>query len=134
MTAQNLTLFSNVLFTTPTYYGPHTGFFVSGIASPLVPVVSNPSPAPGAVNATATLGFDITVADNSGFSWIMVWVKYQTAHFAEVVYDGGAFADDFSGTITPITNGYQFRFNKPAGFSANPIVYIRAASANGGVM
>lgn len=104
-------------------------------ATPVAPVLSGAIPANGSnISPTASIQFDVTVADASDIPLIMVWADYRDRQMTEVVYDGTQFEANFAGTKTPITNGYRITFTRTGGFLAQPDIRVAAVSGSGGVL
>ncbi len=102
--------------------------------SVIVPVISNYDPArPGPLGNDETLGFDVTVSDDSGFSNISIVILFDELESEESVYDGFEFSPLYlaSSSAVAITNGFRFRLNRRAGWPENPIAKVRAVTASG---
>jgi uncharacterized protein YbaA (DUF1428 family) len=102
---------------------------------PVAPAISGVTPTSGSnISPTATIQFDLTVADASDIPLIFIWADYRDRQMTEVVYDGVQFEANFAGTKTPIANGYRITFSRTGGFLAQPDIRITAVSGSGGIL
>lgn len=99
--------------------------------APTAVTVNNGTPAPGEITTSQLLGFDVTCAD-SEIATVLVWVHFKELHTTELAYDGNGFTEQFSGTVTGITDGLRFSFKRTSGWIASPKVSVKAISVDGG--
>lgn len=109
-------------------------FEATGALDLSVPVVSNwfpnDPPSAGSIAPGSVIGFDVTCT--AGFSNIMITCGFLGLELREEVFDGYAFTPLYAtGTKTTIADGFQFRFSRKGGFPFDPLIKIRAVSANG---
>ncbi len=107
----------------------------SEFVEPVAPEVSGVTPTSGSnISPSASIQFDVTVSDDSGVPFVMVWADYRDRQLTEVVYNGAEFDANFSGTKTPISGGFRFVFTRLGGFAAQPDIKVAAVSGSGGVL
>lgn len=98
-----------------------------------IPVISNITPAPGAIARSQTVSIDVT--DSLGLLNVIVFAEFG-GRDARVIYNGSTFADDFddSSTATPITGGVRLTFiqNTP-GWLASFRLRTVVVSTTGGI-
>jgi len=97
----------------------------------VLPSITNLSPAALSSIARAdTISFDVT--DVTGFARIVVEAERGSGN-VEVIHDGTGFCDPFTGTRTPIANGFTYSFER-SGFGwpeASLTLRVLAIDADG---
>jgi len=94
-----------------------------GGSSPVPPVISNISPAPGGIGKFTPITFDVTDEQNA-FTRILLVASFPSG-IREVVYDGAGFGPQYTNgynTTTSITNGYTFQILRNGGWAENPTI------------
>lgn len=107
-------------------------YTVSNVLS-VTPVVTNITPAAAStIDPTDSTQFDVTVPDGAAFDSVVIWATYNTG--SDLVYDGTAYADGFSGSVSNVTNGKRYNFTKDGyGYEYTNLVYkIKALTVRNG--
>ena len=106
------------------------GILVGAPADTTPPVVANVLPAAGGpLLPTDAVSFDVT--DETGLAAIIVAGYYPSDRTYDVIHDGTAFGFGYSGTRTPITDGYHYTITRDAGWLEFPQVRITAIDTGG---
>lgn len=96
------------------------------------PMIANVTPAPGAIDYTQTISFDIT--DNSTINNIMLYLIANGS--SEVIYDNSTFLGAYlSSSRSSISNGFSFNIIRDGGYIANDIsISVFASDSNSNIL
>lgn len=90
--------------------------------APTPPVVSNVSPAPGAIASAEPVTFDVT--DANGLRRVLVTAAFAGLPTEELVYDGTFRQLYAQSTTTAITDGLRFSLVRHPGWPSAPTITV----------
>lgn len=90
--------------------------------APTPPVVSNVSPAPGAIASTEPVTFDVT--DANGLRRVLIAAAFAGLPTEELVYDGTFRQLYAQSTTTPIADGLRFSLVRHPGWPSAPTITV----------